>query len=206
MINFQILESDQQILKSIMEESVPEVNRLFNSKVGQVTEITGNLLRKYIILQPEIQSLLNGSLRYELGIPDPSRRIFNIIDVLVQNISVKFKPFTVVGLKFKGGIILKAVNNTFSDIVHLDDAIQVTQKGTDLYWLKWLLEEGAQIIIFGWDVEFGPFGRTGGAHMIPGNGWSVPSEFAGDKQDNFITRAISEMRPELEEQIKACLV
>ena len=54
-------------------------------------------------------------------------------------------------------------------------------------------------IITGFDVVYmnTQRSRTGGAVMRTGNSWSVPQEFAGTIQDNWITRSIREHEKEI---------
>ncbi len=204
-LGLSIAESDAEIQRLIMNDLAEELNRGFQSVQSKLKKITGDLLRQSIMAQPEYNAIINSSLRYELGIVNPTARLLNIIDTLTRNIETDFTPFSVQGEVFKGGITINAVQSDYSDIIHLRDSIVVTEKGVELEWLRWLLFEGRQIIISGWNVEFGPFGRTGGAHMIMGGNWKVPSEYAGRVNDNFIIRAVKEMQAPLKEQIEQCI-
>lgn len=200
-----ILETDSVIHDLIMQEIANELNKAFKSIVPKLKKITADLLRQSIMSQPEYNAIISSNLRYELGIINPTARLLNIIDTLIRNIETAFTPFSPDGNSFNGGLVINAVKSDYSDIIHLRDSIVVTKKGVELEWLRWLLLEGNQIIISGWDVEFGPFGRTGGAHMILGGGWKVPSEYAGRINDNFIVRAIRDIQEPLKEQFEECI-
>ena len=79
-------------------------------------------------------------------------------------------------------------------------------KGTDLNWLEWLLLFGNKTIIRDYVVEFGdnPRSRTGRAVMkgVKSGKWGVPPEFAGTKNNNWITRAIESADSEINSILK----
>jgi hypothetical protein len=205
-LEIEILESDEQIIKAILNELAKELNRTFRKLPSKFKTITANLLKKYIIAQPEWAAIISGDLRYELGIVDPESRLLNILDALAREILVEFKPFIAVGNSLNGGITIQAVVDNYENIINMDDAIVVTEKRDLLYWLQWMLLDGSSVIIQNYEVEFGPYGRTGGAHMILGGTWNVPSQYAGTANDNFITRAIAQLQEELEKEIKNCII
>ena len=75
----------------------------------------------------------------------------------------------------------------------------MTAKGVSLPWLRWLLTLGQQIIVanFGVDYQSGK-GRTGGGYMtVDERPFKVSSQYAGTVDDNFITRAIDSVAPQI---------
>lgn len=204
-VTVDLLESNSQIEKLMMEDLVRQLNAAFRKKMPEVKEITGQLLQQYIRAQPTYNAIVSGTLRYELGLVNPSARLLNIVDELARNIKVTFEPFVVDGKQFKGGITINAVKSDYSDIIKLRDSVLVTEKGVKLEWLRWLLLDGRAIIIGDYHVEFGNWGRTGGAAMRKGGKWQVPSENAGRQTDNFITDAIRDMQGSLKEKLEECI-
>ncbi len=200
-----IKESLTTVTKMIVDEILVKVNKMFAAKKPPIEQIAKELLKKYILAQPEMQETISGNLRYELGIVDPMERILNIIENLVIDIKADISPIKIVGNSVKGGITIHLIDVDYSSVLTIPDAIVTTEKGESLYWLRWLLLEGSQTIIGDYEVEFGAHGRTGGARMVRGGSWGVPSEFSGTREDNFITRAIEQMQPELIEKINQCL-
>ena len=196
-----IKESVGQIAYKFIQRITDEVNKRFFKKEAKIQATARILLKRYLIAQPEVQDVMNGSLRFELGIIDATSRMLNIIDTLVNSVVVDFTPFTGGLTGIKGSIQIKSINVNYSDIINMPDGIVVTEKGEELPWLEWLLFAGRGIIIHDYRVQFGHFGRTGGAHMIEGNGWGIPGQYAGTDGDNFVTRAIEQMMPELREAI-----
>ena len=86
-------------------------------------------------------------------------------------------------------------NNLFS----LSVAEQMTAKGASLPWLQWLLTLGQQIIVANFGVEYGAGkGRSGGGYMsVDYRPFKVNSQYAGTVDDNFITRAIDGVAPQI---------
>jgi len=200
-----ILESDKKIAALMMEDLIKQLNSAFRKKIPEIKQITSDLLKQYIEAHPTYTAITSGSLRYELGLVDPSARLLNIIDQLTRSIKVKFEPFEADGKSFTGGITINAVKSDYSDILKLQDSIVVTKKGVKLEWLRWLLLEGRAVLIEDYHVQFGRFGRAGGAIMVKGGQWQIPSQNAGRATDNFITDAIRDMKGPLKEKLEECI-
>ena len=93
----------------------------------------------------------------------------------------------------------------FINLLGLGEAQQPVRGGS-LPWLRWLLTAGDSIIIRNFGVEFGPFGRTGEARMVPDFApYKVDSSFSGTPEDNFISRAVSRVGNQIENEMKKAL-
>lgn len=155
------------------------------------TEI-GNVVRGLLKSSPEYQSVANnGTLKGELGITDAS--LFDdIIDIWAQNIEIRYKSNR--GL---GRIEISLIRSDYSDVLSSESArfFYSSKSGSGvLEWLRWLLLEGGSPIVLGFEFSTARPGRTGLGIMIPSRSdWSVPPEFAGTADDNFATRALSEI-------------
>jgi hypothetical protein len=201
-----IVETTNEIMKKILAEVLVEANKQFSIKQAPIETIAKTLLRRYILNQPEMIDVISGDLQYEFGIIDPFARISNIIDALVLDVKAEVKPFKVSGSTVKGGIKLQGINVRYSHVINMPDAVVITDKKKKIPWLKWLLLEGGNTVIGDYSVELGDnLGRTGGGHMVLGGSYKVPAEFAGTAGNNFITRAIAQMQPELTQEINRCL-
>jgi len=143
-----------------------------------------------------------GRDRAEIGVPDINERLQSIIRVASQSFEVSVK---------KGNILfieLRIIQDDYSDLLSLPEAvfsyISVNGSGV-LDWLRWLLLEGTNPIVIGFD--FTPtasrFSRTGDGLMRPLNSsWSVPNNIAGTANDNMITRALVNIEKDIEILIK----
>jgi hypothetical protein len=79
-ISIKILESNKEIEKAISVALLPQIDRFMTRVVNTIKSNIFILINNAIISQPEYESLTSGTLRAELGIPDASIRIQQIID------------------------------------------------------------------------------------------------------------------------------
>lgn len=152
----------------------------------------------------EYQSIVKDfNLAGELGITNIDYALNAILHVWSSNIVIKF-----IQTKGKFGTLsIQMINDDYSDVLSLSEATIIYQSSKSdgrLEWLRWLLLEGGNTIIS--EYEFQPdrgMGRTGFGIMVQktGGGWSVPSEYAGTANDNFITRALSNFNLEIEQAL-----
>ncbi len=72
-----------------------------------------------------------------------------------------------------------------------------------LPWLKWLTTLGDAVIVRDYEVRAGfpDKSRTGDKIMVKGSGWRVPPAHSGTPENNFLTRAIDEALPAIEDNI-----
>jgi hypothetical protein len=82
-----------------------------------------------------------------------------------------------------------------------------SNSGKSLHWLEWLSLAGDKTIIKDYDIVYGPNkrSRTGLAIMRSQSGarWKVPSEFAGNIGDNWITRSIDSISDSIDIAIQS---
>ena len=205
--NITLKENVGEVERKILRAMSRNINKVFAAKRAEIRDITEELLSEELVRSPEFERITNGTLRFELGLIDAETKLINIIDELMANIDVDFKLARPAGSGFTGGLTIKAVRADYSDVLTMPEAITITEKGVDLHWLRWLLLEGGDIIVAGYDVLFGEgLGRTKGAIMIQGGGWSIPPQDQGKAGDNFITRAIERIQVPLREKVKECLI
>jgi hypothetical protein len=191
-LKINILETDQQINKLILEEISKRINVAIGKSLSKISEEFKSILKNSIQNQPEYFSLKSGQLKYEFGIADASA-----IDTIVSSISnsvsaQKIKP-SVIGNGIKGGLKVLILNEKTVEGLIKTDLASVYNNGYYLPWLEWLLLRGNSPIVKRFEVKFGryPTSRSGGAIMVSStSNWSVPSVFAGTKSNNWLTRAI----------------
>lgn len=193
-----ILETQEDISNKILKALRPQVNIYFKNVFDKIQNDLSNIVISAITSSPEYDELISGKLKAEFGIPDSSSRIQRILEVW-KNITFKYKPVKNNGKQLVGSFELNMIKQDFSDVINLPEASFVTEKGSTLNWLEWLLLFGDQVIIKEYNVIIGsdPRSRTGMAVMrgsINGK-WSVPSEYSGTINSNWITRAIDNADP-----------
>lgn len=160
------------------------------------------LIYEKISSSPEYDSVSNSQLKFQLGLPDGAKRIGDILQIWINNISVV--PLPAGGSGFLGGLDIGLIQSDYSDVLSSSSAEFVTEKGTTLRWLKWLLTEGSSPIVLGYRFtaasSFGSRSRTGKGLMIKrsASGWSIPPQFAGTESNNFVTRALSDLEDNID--------
>ena len=177
---------------NVVREVSKKVKRESATIKTTVNDQVRKAVREALVSTPEYQSILQGKLKAELGIPNSNARIIAVIDTWVNNIVVTVKTGTTPLLLIDIGII----KSDYSDVLSLPQA-QYTYKSKrgegEIPWLKWLLLEGDKRIITRYEFSNNPKGsRTGMGIMISKEKgtWQVPPEFSGTSVDNFATRAL----------------
>jgi hypothetical protein len=195
-LGLKILESNSQIQKSILMALLPECIAFMKHSMNQLKATIPDIVAQSIYNRPEYQSLVGGTLRLELGIPDANAKIAELIQIWINNIEFVYNPPVISASKIKSNFAVNMIKADFSDALGTDAAyVRDNIRGYSLPWLEWLLLDGSKAIVPGYDVVLGPSlrSRTGLALMrISNSDWRVPSEFAGTIGDNWITRAIDD--------------
>ena len=98
------------------------------------------IARERIIDSPEYNSMIGGTLRGELGLPDGLNRISRVIDEWILNIRVTVNNSTGRSL---GSISISMIESTYADVLGLGESVLTYTnskgKSVSLDWLKWLL-------------------------------------------------------------------
>lgn len=191
-IEVDVKSAEKEILKLIAEH----LGEMFIHTRLKITDLIRLKVVKAISESPTIQDLLNGDLRGELGIIHPPPRILEILQIWSEGIYYEAKTPKVSGKTIKGGFFIGMIDDDWEDVLNADGATYEAENGSIIRWLDWLLLEGRRKIVRGYQVEFGPFGRTKIAHMVvtdrASESWGIPPEHAGTTNNNFVTRALEE--------------
>jgi hypothetical protein len=201
-ITLKLVDSIAKIKKDVNAAIASHINEAVEKGKGSLVSRARPLVSKWILEQPEVQSLIDGSpgsLAAEVGIPHGKNK--GVVDYLVSSIvsatSVKLYPFDA-GLT-RGRLELNFQPIDFSNLLDTAMFDIFTKKGVKLEWLRWLLEEGAKPIIIGY--EYTPTsgrGRSNAGTMKSGIAWRIRPSFAGTVENNFITRAFSYRQRDIE--------
>lgn len=199
-ISLKLIDTEAEIEKRINEALSVQINDILLKNRSNIVNQVVALIPKWINNQPEIQAILSNSLTGEFGLDMSPANIVNaIIGAVSSSISIKFKKYN--KNLSGGGLDLEIQQSDFANLLLLrqghtiyfkrsPDSIFATGGG-DLHWLEWMLLRGDEIIVVGY--EYNPktgLGRTGLGNMVPGNGFRVPPQYSGTKDNNFITRAL----------------
>lgn len=191
-----IVEKNKEIEQKILQALLPQVNKVLGSYYKAIIPKIKTVISEAIKNSPEYNSIVSGTLKYELGIPDGDSRINNLLNIWLSNIQIESKPVTIKNSQIVGSLKLSLIKADLSDVLGSDSAFITDSKtGSMVDWLNWLSLAGDRTIIKDYNFILGsnPRSRTGGGIMrySPGSGkWKIPSEFSGTLTNNWITRAI----------------
>lgn len=195
-----ILETNSQIEAMILDAMGEEINKAMSKAAIKIERDIREIVRGALTSQPEWQSLLSGKLRTEFGLPDSQARLALILKIWSNSIVVSPSPAKRSGGKLKGGLKIDMIAASYADVINTPEAYFVTEKGETLNWLEWLLKFGDRAIIRGYTIGVNPSrSRTGADVMIKRTGqrWSVPPEFSGTANNNFVTRALDSIESDI---------
>ena len=202
-ISFKLLDNNQEISDKILQALIPEIDKYLKKSLQTIRKKLPILIINVLKNTPEYDSLSGGQLQYEFGIPDSTNKLNSNLEIWSKNIDIVYKSPTITGNRIKASFSVSLIRNDFSDVLSSDASFVFDNlKGYQLPWLEWLLLEGNKIIVPKQEVILGPnkFSRTGYAIMRESNkSWKVPSQFAGTKTDNWITRAIDNAESQINE-------
>lgn len=158
------------------------------------------IVKQALINCPEVESLRSGTLKYDFGL------VSDYTDLLVNNISeaieIEYKP---IQISFSGvsSALVIYINGQWLDTITKSSywAYIPTENG-QLPWLDWLLTAGDSVVVAGYSVAYGNWGRSGGAIMLKYNNFQVNPQYSGTITDNFLTRAIEKNQDQIEQALK----
>ena len=181
---------------------MPEMNKYMADSIQKLKLSIPLIIEETIKNSPEYESILIGQLKYELGIPDPFRKLEGIINIWLANIQFNYSKPVVLNNSIKSSFSINMIKSDFSDVLSSDFAIVSDNiRNYDLPWLEWLLLDGTKTIVAEQEVVLGQnkASRTGFAVMRKSNkSWKVPAFYAGTISNNWITRAIDNASSRIE--------
>lgn len=192
-ISFTLLENSSEIYRQILTALLPDVVSYMHDATALVKKDLPQIIMNAILASPEYDSIVGGKLRFDLGISDGSSKLDGLLQIWTNNIMVVYDTPNINGNTIRSKFSISMITADYSDVLGSDYA-QMTdnQRGYSLPWLHWLLLDGTKILVDNHQVIIGPNprSRTSMAIMGQGAGWSIPNEFAGTQNNNWLTRAI----------------
>jgi hypothetical protein len=196
-----IIESDSEIRSLILEAMRSHLDIAFNKSISEIREEIKRIFIEGLKKEPEYESLMSGSLKFEFGIPD-STAIDRVIVLMADTLEINKVPITASNFGLTGGYKMTMIKSDDINGIIKDEAatVQDDARGYVLPWLDWLLFQSNKPIVKDFEVRLGPNNnsRTGMAIMVDSNkNWRVPPQFAGSITNNWTTRAIENMEKEI---------
>ena len=196
-----ILESNAQIQKMIEQGLRKDAHKMISQSISRIKSRITPIIRTALSTCPEIQSLSGGKLAADFGLTDdPSGQI---VSAIVASLNVRPRKGNAREI---GGVIVELQPTSFSNLLGLSSAEQEIDGGS-IPWLSWLLTQGDTIILAGYGVEYGDYGRSGQARMNRSFApFKVDSSYSGTAENNFITRAIDKVSSQIRSAIQGSIV
>jgi len=199
-LSLKILETDSQIRNLILQEIKKVVDNSISKSIPKIINEIKPVVESALKSEPEYQSLINGKLKAELGIPDSSQ-VDSVINLMVNTLKINYVSTNIGNLGLSGGFQLTMLeSSTLGGVIASTPAYVTDIKGYSMPWLEWLCLKNNALIVRNFDVKYGsdPNSRTGMAIMVPSNNsWRVPPEFAGSQDKNWTTRAIERVESQV---------
>jgi hypothetical protein len=193
MLDFGFTISQPDMQREMLKEALALLNHNTRAKIPAFTIHVRKYVYQSLITSKGYKDIISSRFTADFGLEagSESHRMNAIVDEIVQNVLVVATPYSILGNKIVGGIVVNLLVDDYSDILALPEAVVDTKKET-LPWLDWTLNLGNQVVVDGYDLLFGDFpqARSKEAIMAHGGAWRVPPEISGTKDNNWITRAI----------------
>jgi len=212
LISFKLLDSSSEITNKILQSLLPEVRRILSNSQNRIKSKLADVFSSAIKSSPEYNSIVNGTLGYELGLPDGDSRINRLISAWSNNMYVRFNQPQIKASRIISSLSISMVQADLSDVLDSEAAVLIDDRtGSRVDWLYWLSLLGDTTIVKDYEFELGPspYSRTGGGIMRMGGRWQVPSQYSGTIANNWITRSIDSVEDQvysiLEQSLKESL-
>lgn len=196
-MGIRLRETDGQLSRRLLAEAALTVGRATAGAAAAVLGRVRDLCNRALDDSATVQSLFDGDLLGELGIPEISGRFAAVVEAIRDGVVVTARPVRVIGGRIEGGLRIGIVPASYADLLGLAAAAYISApSGEVIAWLDWLLRRGDAVVVVGFDSFFDlsdserAASRTGRAIMRRGGSWHVPEQFAGFPDDNFLTRAL----------------
>jgi hypothetical protein len=191
-----IQESDAQIEKLIIAELMAHAQEVLVASRQEIARGIQKLVIEEIKRSPEYAALLHGRLLAEFGLTNAVSKVDAILGEWSKQLQVTVT---------KKSLTVEMIKRDLINVLAMAEAKQLTAKGENLEWLNWLLIDGDRTIVREYAISLKPNrrSRTGFALMVknPKKKWSVPSEYAGTRNNNWVTRAIDTILDSLVEDL-----
>ncbi len=214
-ITLKILESDKILKRRMLKALSIEIKRTINKASDGIEKDIRLAVFGWVFESPEMEDLRSGALRIDLGLTktQADQSSHSIAKTVADSTNVAVEVPKTPLAKTRGKITINVQPKNFSNISINAHLVNWGMAG-NVPWVDILLFRGDEIIVEDYDVEYGPFGRSGGGKMEEDagdlSGWGigissmtrVPPSFSGTVTDNFITRALRGKEAQIEKIVK----
>jgi hypothetical protein len=188
------------IQNSILEILRDHLTSVINSSVNSIQQKISNLIPVALQSAPEYPSLISGQLRSDFGLTTPEAALSSIISNIASGFQVSVDSIKTSLSGISGGITIEILKENLVEVLPAQEL-----GGTTIPWLQWLMTAGDAVVVANYHVVYNPpdavVSRTQSAIMVPGGDYRLPPEFSGTVDNNWITRSLISILPEIDKII-----
>lgn len=206
-VSLKLTQSIDEISQLINNAIYEQINKYIRKNLNKTKNNFKNSIRRWIESQPEIQSLQESGTQNTLAAlfglkqDEAQQATRSIVDAVTNSIEININ----FNNKLSGDIRFNFQPLDFSNLLSLLSGHRTTDKNTDLHWLDWLLTKGNTVIVVGYYYQPSNKGRSGGGTMIEKGSFRIPPAYAGNLNNNFITRAFQGKESEITKILQGLL-
>jgi len=196
-----IIEGFVNFQKKVKQQLDEKLRAKYNSRLKKANEAAQSYTEHYLETIDFLYNIATRqrgepSLVAEFGIP------YGEEGAIVEDIIATITPFLKVSLALLGvskevlrtRITITLLSTVLDVLEELPEGVTVTEKNATIEWLAATLFgdviHDISVADFSVQYQVGK-GRSGLAIMVPGDGWTVPDEYSGSKDDNWLTQALT---------------
>lgn len=184
----------------VLDAVASQLGAAFARAVPAVRRRVGEAAARAVRSAPEYESLLSGGLRGQLGVVDALPVLSAVCRNLAGGVVVTSLGARRAGPAVEGGMRIELLKGDYSEVLTVAGASFQSEGGFAIDWLRWLTLEGDRVIVadYRFSAGFPERSRTGLGVMARPGTWRVPPEFSGTASDNWLTRSLGTMGPDVE--------
>jgi hypothetical protein len=220
------LDKPDEIEKKLLQEMRKQFSQALERIAPQVRLSIQDLVEAGMRASPEWDSLLGGKLRESFGIAEPHQALEDIAHAVRE--SVQVKQVRAYGDSM-GGFNITILKDDFAEVLQTRGATYTYTANEKLAagkpggivtvpWLQWLLFSGDNIVLASVEINLSKprsASRTGRAIMVhvgtskfsnrTSRGWSVPPEFSGVADDNWLSRVLAPLEGNIQDVLQRAI-
>ncbi len=194
-VTFDIADFQRGMLRALRTE----IDTIFNRARRTIKIEISKVVRRAIEESPEYQEMLPGGELYgQVGVVDIQRILDRIVTIVTEDIRVDVIPSKTIGKVITTSIEVAILDTTYDRLLRIRGSSFISKNKKLVDWLSWLLLAGSRTLVVDFEYDesgkFESYSRTGTGIMRKsyGSEFSFPEEYAGTRDNNWLTRAIRE--------------
>lgn len=209
-ISFTSVDGFGELNRSVRDYIKNRATATYKQVESRITIKVREMIRKSIFSSGATQSILSGKLRSDFGLTYSAAQsaVSSIISHILENITLSMS------YSYKGANIavfsLNLLPLGIQSLSQLPEGNYISTGkygGGDVTWLTWLLTKGTTVVVGDFYVFEGLSGSSRSNESVMQkvktgrSGFRVDPGFSGSQDDNFVTRALEHIIPEIRGEV-----